>query len=100
MCCNERQSAKALHPKSTHPGASANETAWPPFWGPFLDPKTGAVLSAKFFGQQVKNSKRSRIGGTMLTSSHGLDRFEKDCMSDALDSFLGGVLEVVTSRVT
>ena len=21
---------------------------WPPFWGPFLDPKTGAVLSAKF----------------------------------------------------
>ena len=21
---------------------------WPPFWGPFLDPKAGAVLSAKF----------------------------------------------------
>ena len=21
---------------------------WPPFWGPFLDPKTGAVLSAEF----------------------------------------------------
>ena len=29
---------------------------WPPFWCPFLDPKTGAVLSAKF-ESPAKNSK-------------------------------------------
>ena len=42
--------------KRTKTGAKSSEhkqiklrlNEWPPFWGPFLNPKTGAVLSAKF----------------------------------------------------
>ena len=34
---------------SGHKQIKLRPNEWPPFWGPFLDPKPGAVLSAKFW---------------------------------------------------
>ena len=41
---------------------------WPPFWGPFLDPKTGAVLWAKF-------QSRRKIARVSIVSARARQKF-------------------------
>ena len=52
----QKRTPKTGAKSSGHKQIKLRLNEWPPFWGPFLDPKTGAVLLAKFC-HRAKNSK-------------------------------------------